>query len=273
MFFESSICSFLRFFVTVSSVFCFNAGFSAEPEAGTTPKVTLPPVKTECVQLIYFTKEGKRYGLWCDLSSYTMESSYGNCFRSVKVECGSDEFLRDTATTGWILKKGFHCPKDQKWLQVRDLWAFVGWYDLCPFYSGDLKRFINIVRVARQSGYGFGLMDFPMIAEDVLARIGSGFRVMQWSMVGDADLQHALATDKRTHNEVFLRSSSVVFRGVQKGLLCSLARLWDEDSLSRDSALRHLFAAFSKEACGYTEKKPLKLNRYSGDDVAKVYVT
>ena len=98
-------------------------------------KVTLPPVKTECVQLIYLTKEGERYGLWCDLSPYTMCSTYGSCLRRVTVVRDScDEFLRDTATSGWVLKKGFHCPRE-KWLQARDPWAFVGWYDLCPFYA------------------------------------------------------------------------------------------------------------------------------------------
>ena len=48
---------------------------------------------------------------------------------------------------------------------------------------------MSFLRLVSQNGGRFSLMDLPIISEDVLARMCSRFRVMQWLMVEDAGLQ------------------------------------------------------------------------------------
>ena len=91
--------------------------------------VELPPVKSGCMQTVYLTTKGERYGMECDIRQGWMTSSYGNADSLLTIERVYSEFFQDIVTKGWILKPGCQHPTAEDWMQVQTPWAFKDRYE------------------------------------------------------------------------------------------------------------------------------------------------
>ena len=233
-------------------------------------EVDLSPVQDGCVQTMYLTTKGEFYGMEFDVSDCWAIATYGNASSRLMVERGYREFFQDAATNGRVLKPGCQHPTAEDWMQVQTPWAFEGRYDLCAFYSSELKGVLQSLYTPHFCKKSL-LRDFSVISESVAAHICSRYRVMLWSMVGEDFLEQAVNTRKRTRNELFVRVPEVgIFYGVQQSF--SLLRGFSEQALPPSrSALKQIYTAMGEAAKSHTKEHPYEVVRYSGNSVTKLY--
>ena len=262
-----------RFFLFLAQVFFCGVVFAQsgllDPEF---VQAAPPSVRPGCVQVVYLTTKGERYGSEYNLCGSESVFSFRRrgCRRHLEICCSVEDFFKHGRTIGWTLKRGARTPTDGECMQ--GLWAFADCYEEGPFYGMFLKQYLRDVCLGAGLGERPCLKGCPMISEAVVTRMFSRLKMIQWSLVDDADFEQAVETDKRARSEMFVRVPNVgIFHGVQKRF--SLVRFWKERVLNLDSAFAHAVLAMQRAAKSSTKEAPLRLKRYGDDGVITLFCT